>query len=272
MPEGTRTIAIVNEKGGVGKTTTTAHLGHALATEGYTTVVVDMDGQATATEYMLSGENGEPPSIDHGLYQLLWDQNVDGLDCLQISESFKCVVLPSSMELKTWFLDVVFQRDPEDLAKPILKQRLRALSESFLEATGEPIDYYLIDAPPSFGSLYLQSLMASDELLVPVTLETLSINGIRTFTETLKGLQDTIDYEPNVLTVLPCMVDRRRRTQTPKKLRELRDALGDLVAPKEMQIPVNSELAKAGTPPSASNSAMKAYRNLGRWIAQNGEH
>lgn len=266
-----RVISVVNEKGGVGKTTTAVHLARAIALQGPTVVLVDMDGQATATKYMLSREDGQPPDIDLSVYDLLTNPDLDGLDIIRPSDRFQTGVIPSSIDLKTWFLDVVFGGESVDLIEPVLSRRLDATSESFRDVTGAPIDFFLIDAPPSFGSLYLQALMASDELLIPVTLETLSIDGIFTFTETLEELQNNIDYEPEILGILPCMVDRRRRTQTPKKLSELKDAFGPLVPPKEMHVPINSKLAQAEySLPRSSNAAIRAYRNLGDWVLENG--
>lgn len=270
MPAPPRIISVVNEKGGVGKTTTAAHLARAIALQGPTVVLVDMDGQATATKYMLGREDGRPPDIDRSVYDLLTNPDLDGLDVIRLSDRFQTGVIPSSIDLKTWFLDIVFEGEPVDLVKPILSRRLDATSESLRDATGEPIDFFLIDAPPSFGSLYLQALMASDELLIPVTLETLSIEGIYTFTETLEQLQATIDYEPEILGILPCMVDGRRTTQTPKKLSELRDAFGPLLPPEETYVPINSELAQAQhSLPGPSNAALRAYHNLGQWVLEN---
>lgn len=273
MAPTSRTISVVNEKGGVGKTTTTVHLARAMALQGATVVVVDMDGQATATKYMLGHEDGRPPEIDRSVYDLLMDPDLDGLDVLQMSDRFQCGVIPSSVDLKTWFLDTIFPENPEggprDLLRPVLSHRLDATSESFREAVEASIDFFLIDAPPSFGSLYLQALMASDDLLIPVTLETLSIEGIYTFTETLEQLNVHIDYEPDILGILPCMVDGRRRTQTPKKLSELREAFGPVVTPDDTHVPINSELAQAQSSlPGPSNNALHAYRNLGQWVRE----
>jgi chromosome partitioning protein len=264
-----RTIAVANEKGGVGKTTTAVHLARAFALDGLTTILVDMDGQATATRYMLSGEDGRPPTVDQSVYDLLNDGSTTGLDVLQVSEKFQCGVLPSSMSLKTWMLEVVFGGDPDTIRQPILRDRLATFGAAFEKATGAAIDMYVIDAPPNFGALLLQSLLASDELLIPVTLEELSVAGIYTFTDTLTELNRVIDYEPEILGILPCMVDWRRRTQTPKKLNELQQNFGDLLVPKEMMIPVSSAIAKSGdgtTLPSGGDRAVKAYRRLAEWI------
>ncbi|MGQ5524675.1 ParA family protein [Chitinimonas sp. PSY-7] len=164
-------IAVFNQKGGVGKTTTTANLAAAMARNGLTPLAIDLDPQAH-----LTAMSGLKPKVDHSVYSFFQQQTP--LSDLVIQLPNQVNLIPAHMELAR--VDMLLSQNRRDLRR--LK---KAMQEEMLSATDTPV---LIDCCPMLGVLSLSALIAADVVLVPVTAEYLAMNGALQLDQTLNGL------------------------------------------------------------------------------------
>ncbi len=157
-----KTIAIANQKGGVGKTTTSINLGACLAERGVKVIVLDLDPQANATSGVALTP-GENPSI----YQVLVGGGNVG-DLVVPTKYENLSMIPCDMDLAG--CEIELAREDDHLV------RLRQLLEPFKQEN--PADYLLIDCPPSLGVLMTSALAAADELIVPLQCEYFGLEGL----------------------------------------------------------------------------------------------
>ncbi len=204
-----RVIAIVNQKGGCGKTTTTVNLAGALAADGNRVLVVDMDPQAHATLAM----GLEPDDLEMNLYEVLVEPGgASRLDAVIVDVSDQIDLAPSSIVLSA-------------LEQKLATERHDARTERLAAAldTLPPLyDYVLIDCPPNVGLLTFNALRAASEVIVPLETSFFAIDGVQKLLETISLLSDRIGHELDVR-VLPTLYDGRTRyaRQTLGDIREL---------------------------------------------------
>lgn len=189
-----RTIAIVNQKGGVGKTTTAVNLGAYLARAGHRVLLIDLDPQANAT----SGLGVEHQKLSHGIYEVLVSPTtlrdvivpttIDGLH-----------LAPATLSLAGASVELV-----------PLERREYLLRDNIADRTDE-YDYILIDSPPSLGLLTVNGLVAADEVLVPVQSEYYSLEGLGQLMETIDLVKDNLHPGLQMLGVVLTMYDPRFR-------------------------------------------------------------
>ena len=183
-----KVIAVTNQKGGVGKTTTAVNLSACLAVQGKKVLLVDIDPQRNATSG-LGAREGEGPT----LYELLVDPEMDPHEALRKSEVEGLDVLPGSIELSGAEIELIGTERREYLVKGVL-DRLR----------GE-YDFILIDYPPSLSLLTLNALTAADSMLVPIQCEYYALEGVGQLMNTLmlvrKRLNPGLKIEGVVLTM-----------------------------------------------------------------------
>lgn len=237
-----RTWAIANQKGGVGKTTTTAALGGLLASQGMRVLLVDMDPQASLTGYfkipvgtggnaytLFAGDN--PPDI---LSELLHDTGRERLS-----------LLPSLPALAT--LDrQLGRRNGMGL---VLRQALASVTEDF--------DHVLIDCPPMLGVLMINALAACDRLLIPTQTEFLALRGLERMLDSLHMIERSLRIQLP-FTIVPTLFDTRTHASR-SSLDTLRERHGHLVAdnviPTDTQV---REASAAGVPASLWPAARRA--------------
>ena len=187
-----RMIAIGNQKGGVGKTTTTVNLGAALAFQGKKVLIIDMDSQGNAT----SGLGIERADVKQSVYEVLVDQ-------IEVAGA----ILPTSRE-NLWILPSTLQLAGAEIELATADHR-----ESRLKQAIEPIkadyDYILVDCPPSLGQLSLNAFTASDTILIPVQCEYYALEGLSQLLNTIRLVQRTYNKNFRIEGVLLTMLDAR---------------------------------------------------------------
>lgn len=188
-----RRIAVLNQKGGVGKTTTTVNLAAALANEGHRTLVLDLDPQAHATLHLglLPGRSG--PS----LYEVL-TQNVP-LARVRREVAPNLFVCGSHIDLAGAELELLGTVGRE----VILRDQL--------DADPEPFDYVLMDCPPSLSVLTLNALCAAREVLIPLQAHFLALHGLSKLLETIQLVSKRVNRDLRVAGVLLCLYDAGTR-------------------------------------------------------------
>jgi len=189
MQQATRTIAMVNQKGGVGKTTTTVNVGAGLSKRKYKVLLVDLDAQAHLT-YSLGFQADE---LDVTIYDLLKE---DGSADEVMLERDGMQLLPSSIDLAAAELELATEVGREALLK-------RELGE----LTG--YDFILLDCPPNLGLLTLNALTATREVFVPLQAEYLSIRGLQKLMEMVDKVKQRVNTALEVTGLIATLYDQR---------------------------------------------------------------
>jgi chromosome partitioning protein len=187
-------IAVVNQKGGVGKTTTAVNLGAYLAHFGKHVLLIDTDPQGNAT----SGIGLNPKDLEHGIYEaLIEEKNI--IDIIKKTKQEKYHIAPSTPSLAGAGVELVG-----------LENREYRLSK-ILESVKNEYDYLLIDAPPSLGLLTINSLVAADEILIPIQSEYYALEGLGQLLETISLVQNNLKAELGILGAVITMFDARNK-------------------------------------------------------------
>lgn len=188
-----RIYTLVNQKGGVGKTTTTINLGAYLADLGQRVLLVDLDPQANATSCLGIDKHG----IKAGTYEAITGAR-PAAECVLRNSQFKLSLLPSSPALAGAEVELVNELARESK----LKQTLATLRDRY--------DYILIDCPPSLGLLTLNGMVAAqDGLIIPVQCEYLALEGLGMLMETIERVKKALFPQLRVRGVLLTMYDNR---------------------------------------------------------------
>lgn len=244
--------AVVNQKGGVGKTTTTVNLAAYLATRGKRVILLDLDPQGNAT----SGLGIEKNKVEHSSYDVLINA-MPLKDCLLDSSVRNLRVCPANMDLAGAEVELVALEKRE--------MRLKTAFEQFDEA----YDFLLIDCPPSLGLLTLNALIASNSVLVPIQAEYYALEGVSQLMETVNSVKRGLNPELFIFGVLITMFDGRT-TLANQVEEEVRNYFGDKVF--KTVIPRNVSLSEA---PSHGQSILdydkrskgaEAYHKLSREV------
>jgi chromosome partitioning protein len=208
-----RVIAIVNQKGGCGKTTTAVNLAGSLAADGARVLVVDLDPQAHATLAL----GIDPERVDENLYEVLAEPGGAGrLPEVCIEAGPNLAVAPSG---------IVLSALEQKLASEPVEQRTGRLNDA-LTTVRDLFDFVLIDCPPNVGLLTFNALRAAGEVIVPLETSYFAIHGLEKLLETIALLTERIGHELEVR-ILPTLYDGRTRYAR-KTLSEIRESFKDL--------------------------------------------
>ena len=247
-----RIIAIANQKGGVGKTTTAVNLGAALAEAGHRTLIVDLDPQSNATTGLgVNVHNVEISSYDI----LLREREVE--DAIEATSVRNLFLVPSKIDLAGAEIELVSQLSRE--------LRLRRA----LEPISCDFEFILLDCPPSLGLITVNALAAAGELLVPIQCEYYALEGLAQLTGNVELIRRNLNPELSIRTIVLTMFDARTKLSD-QVAAEVRAHFGDrvcrTVVPRTVRL---SEAPSFGQPITAFDPTSRgaiAYRNLAREI------
>ena len=198
-----RRIALINQKGGVGKTTTAVNLGAALARAGRRVVLVDLDPQANLSMHLDRQVDGEAPST----YSVLAGATSFG-ESLRETSTPGMLLLPSSIDLSGAELELANTFGRELLLREALE---RWEGEERAAHGTAPADYVLLDCPPSLGLLSVNGLVAAREALVAVQTEFFALQGMSKLVEVIGLLRRRLNPTLEITGILPCLYDSRLR-------------------------------------------------------------
>jgi chromosome partitioning protein len=219
-------IAIANQKGGVGKTTTAINLGASLAVAERRTLVVDIDPQGNASSGLGLENRDQLPNVYDALVN---DRPVE--ECIVRSLHFEALdLLPSTRNLVGAEIELVERGDREGVLRRVL------------EPIRDRYDFILVDCPPSLGLLTLNTLAASDSVLIPIQCEFYALEGLSQLLNTVRLVQRGLNPDLEIEGVLLTMYDRRLNLSK-QVAEEAREYFGSKVY--RTRIPRNVRLAEA---------------------------
>jgi chromosome partitioning protein len=223
-----RVIAVANQKGGVGKSTTTQNLGFALAERGHRVLLVDLDPQAALT--VMCGVMPDPdgaPSL---------------ADCM--AGKAKAVDLLQRPRPQVWLLPGTLQLAAYEVRVAAAKDRHEGLRRA-LKTLGDRFDMVLVDSPPNLGLLTVNALTAATEALVPLQLDFLALRGMQALLQTIDRVRDVHNPKLEVLGIVGTM-HRGRALHSDEVLQRVRDHYGGLVFDAVIRTSVRFPEASSG--------------------------
>ena len=227
-PEGPKIIAVANQKGGVGKTTTTINLSAALAEAGYCVLVVDLDPQGNAS----TGLGIEQSERELTTYELLLE-DIALKDVIQATSIEDLAIIPATVDLSSADLELVSNEKRSFLLHDALRQTQMDEFE---------FDFILIDCPPSLNLLTVNAMIAAHTVLVPLQSEFFALEGLSQLMLTIREVRQSGNTELRIEGVVLTMYDKRNNLSQQVE-QDARDNLGELVF--ETVIPRNVRLSEA---------------------------
>jgi len=192
---GTRAFAIANQKGGVGKTTTSINLAACLADAGRRTLVIDLDPQSNTT----TGLGVDSHKVGLSMYELLVDENVRVSDVVKAEVRPNLSLLPAKVDLYAADIELVY-----------LDQREYRMRRA-LESVKQDYDFILIDCPPSLGLLTVNALTASDGVILPLQCGYFALEGMQQLLNTVRLVRDRLNPKITLFGVVLTMYDPRTK-------------------------------------------------------------
>ena len=233
--ENRSTIAVINQKGGVGKTTTVINLATALSILGQNNLIIDLDPQGNATTGLGRSNNDENKNI----YNLLI-KKIELKDVIQKTEVKNLDIIGSNVNLSGLEVETANDSDRAFVLKQILDKEKNGLISKY--------DNIFIDCPPSLSLLTIMALVASDELLVPLQTEFFALEGITQLVKTIDRIKVNLNPRLKVRGILLTMFDKRNKlsSQVDKEARNyFKEKVYDTVIPRNVRL---SEAPSHGLP------------------------
>ncbi len=249
-----RVIAIANQKGGVGKTTTAVNLGASLSELGYRVLIVDLDPQGNAT----TGLGIDIRNLDGSVYEsLMGDSPLE--DCIEATSVRNLFVAPSNMDLAGAEIELV----------PVFSRELKL--RRAVEEVKDDYDFVLIDCPPSLGLLTVNGLAAADDVVVPIQCEYYALEGLGQLVNNVNLVRSNLNPVLDIRGIVLTMYDARTKLAD-QVVQEVRSHFGDrayeTVVPRTVRL---SEAPSYGQPIIVFDNASRgsdAYRALAQEVAE----
>jgi chromosome partitioning protein len=252
----TEIYAVVNQKGGVGKTTTTVNLGAFLADHGKRVLIVDMDPQANAT----SGVGLAVEKITGSLYELICGEK-EILDVLYPTSVANLHIIPASSDLAGASVELLNVEEREYQLKKVI------------EPIKDSYDYILIDCPPSIGILTINALAASTKVLVPVQCEYYALEGLGRLMSTIEMVKSEINPELELGGIVMTMYDHRTRLSrevVEETRKHFNDKVFKTIIPRNVRISEAPSFGQPITIYAKKSEGALAYQELTKEVMQNG--
>lgn len=252
-----RIIAMVNQKGGVGKTTSTINLGAALAELGRKVLLVDFDPQGALS----AGFGSNPHELDLTVYNVMMDRSVDVWDVVQQTHVENVDLLPANIDLSAAEVQLV----NEVAREQVLASALRKVEDHY--------DVILIDCQPSLGLLTVNALTASHGVIIPLICEFFALRAVALLVDSISKVQDRINPKLQIDGVLATMFDSRT-LHSREVIARIVDAFGDKVFDTVIKRTVKFPDATVAAEPilafATNHPGAESYRQLARELISRG--
>jgi chromosome partitioning protein len=253
-----RIIAMANQKGGVGKTTSTINLAAALAEYGRRTLIVDFDPQGAAS----AGLGINAHELDHTIYTLLMTPRSDVREIIEHTDVEGLDVVPANIDLSAAEVQLV----NEVAREQALARVLRPVQDDY--------DIILIDCQPSLGLLTVNALAAAHGVIIPLEAEFFALRGVALLVETIEKVQDRINPRLRIDGILATMVDLRT-LHSREVIERVREAFGEKVyttmISRTVKFPDASVANEPITTYAPTHAGAEAYRRLARELIARGD-
>jgi len=246
-------MAICNQKGGVGKTTSTINLGAALAEYGRRVLLVDFDPQGALSV----GLGVQPQQLDQTIYNVIMERDVGVGDVVMRTTVDGMDLLPSNIDLSAAEVQLVSEVGREHT----LVRVLRPLIEHY--------DYILVDCQPSLGLLTVNALAAADGVLIPLECEFFSLRGVALLIDTIDKVRERLNPKLEITGILPTMYDPRTlhcREVMARVVEAFGDVVFDSVINRTVRFPETTVAGEPITRWAPRSAGAKAYRELAREV------
>ncbi|MDU8927980.1 AAA family ATPase [Alisedimentitalea sp. MJ-SS2] len=257
-PPGPKIIAVANQKGGVGKTTTTINLGAALAEQGARVLVIDLDPQGNAS----TGLGIEASDREYTTYDLIVGE-AELSQVIHKTDNENLLIVPATVDLSSADIELISNEKRSFLLHDALRQH--AMDEFDL-------DYILIDCPPSLNLLTVNAMVASHSVLVPLQSEFFALEGLSQLMLTVREVRQTANQDLRIEGIVLTMYDGRNRLSQQVEA-DARDNLGDLVfktiIPRNVRVSEAPSFAMPVLTYEPESKGARAYRDLASEILGN---
>jgi len=215
-------ISVSNHKGGVGKTTTVAAIGQALARHNKNVLLVDLDAQANLTSFFVDEDN-----VEQSIYDAMTGR-IDRLPIIKISTGLSFV--PSSLDLA---------RAETDLASRLAREKILY---NLIDPVKDQYDYIILDCPPSLGIITTNALVAATDLYIPLTAEALPLKGLKMLEEIVEAIRSSINGQLSITGVIITRYNNRKLNKA------VLDAIKERYGDKVFSTKIRENIAVAEAP------------------------
>ncbi|WP_020495682.1 ParA family protein [Sciscionella marina] len=248
-----RVLAMCNQKGGVGKTTSTINLGAALTEFGRRVLLVDFDPQGALSV----GLGVAPHQLDHTVYNVIMDKGTQVSDVVLRTSVEDMDLLPSNIDLSAAEVQLVAEVGREHTLLRVLGPVLNHY------------DYILVDCQPSLGLLTVNALTAADGVVIPLECEFFSLRGVALLIDTIEKVQERLNPKLQITGILATMFDPRTvhsREVMARVVEAFGDTVFDTVINRTVRFPETTVAGEPITTWSPRSAGAKAYRALAREV------